>query len=102
MLQSFRQGWRPILLSLQSAQPPTGTLIDCAINALHRSDLVIARNETQELLLFGTRAWHGELFHDLPAINQQSLLHLTKKATDIKLKVAELIGRENDLQESRS
>lgn len=102
LLQRFRQGWRPIILGLQSDHPPTGTLIERAINALRRFDLVIARNETQALLLFGTRAWHGELFHDLSAIDQQSLPHLIKKATDMKLKVAELIGRENDLQESRS
>lgn len=102
LLQSFRQGWRPILLGLQSAQPPAGTLIDCAINALQRSDMVIARNEAQELVLFGTRAWHGELFRDLSAIDQQSLLQLTKQATDMKLKVTELMGCENDLRESRS
>lgn len=102
LLQSFRQGWRPILLGLQSDRPPAGTLVDCAINALQRSDMVIARNEAQELLLFGTRAWHGELFRDLSAIDQQSLLQLTKQATHMKLKVTELMGRENDLRESRS
>lgn len=90
LLQSFRQGWRPILLAADADQPPPDAWIEWAIHQLKESDIVIVRNRDQHVVLFGTRAWHGELFHNVQAVNQESFNGLAHKAKELNLTLAEL------------
>jgi hypothetical protein len=90
LLESFRQGWRPILLGTESDKPPADAWIERAIEQLKQYDIVIARNQDQNVVMFGTRAWHGELFQNTQSVNQEWFVGLVNKAKELGLAVAEL------------
>jgi hypothetical protein len=90
LLESFRQGWRPILLGTESDKPPADAWIEWAIEQLKQYDIVIARNQDQNVVMFGTRAWHGELFQNTQSVNQEWFVGLVNKAKELGLAVAEL------------
>lgn len=89
MLEGFRQGWRPIIVWFSLDQKPHIPSIEFAQTHLQNVDLVIMKNKQGQSVLFGMRAWHGELFEDGKESDPLDVDSIAKKAHELKLAIGE-------------
>jgi len=99
LLRSFRSGWRPVIVWVDSSSPPPVSLLSDyklsdkiltrALEQLTVYDLVLFRKSTGEPLLLGLRAWHGALFGDNEAIGLD-VSYLMARAEELELKSIEI------------
>lgn len=89
ILESFRQGWRPVVVWFSLTQPPHLPSIASAQTQLQNSDLVIMKNKQGQAVLLGMRAWHGELFEDGTESDPLNIDSIARKAHELKLAIGE-------------
>lgn len=89
ILDSFRKGWRPVVVWLSLAQPPHLPSVAFSQRQLLNSDLLIMKNKQGQAVLLGMRAWHGELFEDSTESDPLNIDSIARKAHELKLAIGE-------------